>query len=173
MEGGCQDFAAEELRCVEIPELNKEAQQYWVILKGLLVLDIERTLDHEVYTFLCGDLLDGMDKMMRDQIQAIVFKNDGKDIVKMVGGWRGLLGWRTNHYSKNKPINDDSLYCFIPNVKTLSASKAGQETLKIQQQEVEDTAILFLGRARFCVAHFQTLANLRWAFSLKEIPCWA
>jgi hypothetical protein len=86
VEGGCSDLFPEERRCIDVDELNKEAEQYFVLLKGLIAFDIECALNHHVYAFLSGQLLDDMEQKMRTKIHEIAFKDGGSKISEMVGG---------------------------------------------------------------------------------------
>ena len=80
VEGGCEDIMPEERRCVDVEELTQEAQKYFEHVKGLLIFDIERILNHFIYAFVEHDLLRDMEMKMRAKIK------DVGDITEMVGG---------------------------------------------------------------------------------------
>lgn len=89
MEGGCEDFPPEDSRTLDLEQLNQDAKHYFLLLKGLLLLNIEMALDHHVYAFLSGELLGDMyDKMSRHLNQAV---SKDEDLRKMVGGLGGLV----------------------------------------------------------------------------------
>ncbi|CAK8999155.1 unnamed protein product [Durusdinium trenchii] len=84
VEGGCEDFPPEDSRTLDLEQLNQDAKHYFLLLKGLLLLNIEMALDHHVYAFLSGELLGDMyDKMSRHLNQAV---SKDEDLRKMVGG---------------------------------------------------------------------------------------
>lgn len=89
VEGGCQDFVPEEKRSFNVQELNKEAEQYFVLLKGLICIYNESALNFHVYDYLSNNLLDGLSKEMRDAIRALAFGKDKESneamISEMVG----------------------------------------------------------------------------------------
>jgi hypothetical protein len=89
VEGGCQDLTSDEYRSIQESELNKDGEQYFFILKGLIVLDLQDKLNTHVYEPLENQLLTDMTKAMLEvvsnykdeDIQRIV-SADGGDMLK-------------------------------------------------------------------------------------------
>ena len=57
VEGGHQDLGPEEYTKVDEDEFNKDGEQYYHVLKGLLVFEFEFSMDHHVFAFLKDELL--------------------------------------------------------------------------------------------------------------------
>lgn len=127
VEGGCQDFVPEEKRSFNVEELNKEAEQYFVLLKGLICIYNESALNFHVYDYLSNNLLDGLSKEMRDAIRALAFGGDEESNKAMISE---MVGEGTSSMS-----HDQDMF-----VNSILQPWAGQENQKAELEEVQERA---------------------------------
>ena len=71
IEGGLQDLSPEEYRTLDEKEFNNDAEQYFYVLKGLLVLEVESTLHTHLFGFLQSDLATSVGKQMLEVVDGL------------------------------------------------------------------------------------------------------
>ena len=90
VEGGQQDLHQDEYRTINVDDTNAVAHQYYTLVKGLLVLDIEGILDYDVFHPL--ENKEVLLRSMREEMLQAVSDLEDDEVNEMVGaGFRAML----------------------------------------------------------------------------------
>ncbi|CAE7488185.1 unnamed protein product [Symbiodinium sp. CCMP2592] len=90
VEGGQQDLHQDEYRTINVDDINSIAHQYYMLVKGLLVLDIEGILDHDIFHPL--ENKEVLLRSMREEMLQAVSDLEDDEVNEMVGaGFQEML----------------------------------------------------------------------------------
>ncbi|CAE7940000.1 HET-E1 [Symbiodinium sp. KB8] len=90
VEGGQQDLHQDEYRTINVDDINSIAHQYYMLVKGLLVLDIEGILDHDIFHPL--ENKEVLLRSMREEMLQAVSDLQDDEVSEMVGaGFQEML----------------------------------------------------------------------------------